>query len=260
MKPFAAFAALSLLSLSACATMETGDPIARQAAGVSLAEAVANPARSDELRALDESRKPAETLAFLGLKPGMDAADLMTGGGYWAQIMARVVGPEGSVTAFEPSQFYAGEGKTKLDTLAAASPGVTVSSYPFEAFAPPAKSFDFAIINMSYHDLYWESAKYGIGKTDPDAYLRGLYAAMRPGGVVGVIDHVGVGSDTRALVDKMHRIDPAVVRADFARAGFRLEAQSSLLANPADDHTLGVFDKAIRGKTDRFLYKFVKPR
>jgi predicted methyltransferase len=165
------------------------------------------------------------------------------------------------VTAFEPDQFYkAGAEKDKLDALIAASPGVTLSHYPFDKFAPPAGAYDFALINLSYHDLYWESAKYGIPHTDPAAFTRNLYAAIRPGGVVGVIDHVGPAGDTRAIVEKMHRIDPATVRADFERAGFKLEAQSGLLANPADDHTKGVFDPAIRGKTDRFLYKFRKPR
>lgn len=262
MKAFAALAAVSLAALSACATtMDTETP----ASGVNtlelVAAAVMNPARTEESRKLDESRKPAETLAFLGLRPGMDAADLLTGSGYWAQIMAKVVGPTGSVTAWEPTQFYKeGPEKTKLDALIAASPGATLASYPFDRFAPPAGAYDFALVNLSYHDLYWESDKYGIPRTDPAAYVRNLYAAMRPGGVVGVIDHVGPAGDTRAVVEKLHRIDPATVRADFERAGFKLEAQSDLLANPADDHTKGVFDPAIRGKTDRFLYKFRKPR
>ena len=262
MKPFVAFAtALSLASLTACATTGTEASFDPQVQRVSLTEAVANPLRTAESRALDASRKPAETLAFLGLRPGMDAADLLTGSGYWAQIMAHAVGPTGSVIAFEPNQFYvAGEEKDKLDALIAASPGVTLQRYPFEAFTAPAQSFDFALINLSYHDLYWESEQFKIPRTDPDSFLRNLYAAMRPGGVVGVIDHVGKGSDTRALIDKLHRIDPAVVRADFERAGFKLAAESDLLANPADDHTLLVFNDAIRGKTDRLLYKFVKPR
>jgi predicted methyltransferase len=260
MRALAAFAAVSLATLAACSTT-TGETPAhvnpRELAGA----AVANPARSAASRAMDESRKPAEVLAFLGLQPGMDAADLLTGSGYWAQIMAKVVGPEGSVTAFEPAQFYKdGPEKAKLDALIAASPGVTLTSYPFDKFAAPAGAYDFALINLSYHDLYWESDKYGIPRTDPAAFVRNLYAAMRPGGIVGVIDHAGPAGDTRAVVEKLHRIDPATVRADFERAGIELEAQSDLLANPADDHTRNVFDPAIRGKTDRFLYKFRKPR
>jgi len=261
MKVFAVLAAVSLVALSACTTVE-GETAASHVATLELADtAVANPARTAEARALDDSRKPAETLAFLGLQPGMDVADLLTGSGYWAQIMAKVVGPTGSVTAWEPAQFYKeGPEKAKLDALIAASPGVTLASYPFDRFAPPAAAYDFALVNLSYHDLYWESEKYGIPRTDPAAYVRNLYAAMRPGGVVGVIDHVGPAGDTRAVVEKLHRIDPATVRADFLAAGFKLEAQSDLLANAADDHTKNVFDPAIRGKTDRFLYKFRKPR
>ena len=86
-----------------------------------------------------------------------------------------------------------------------------------------------------------------------------LYKGMKPGGIVGVIDHVGEGSDTRELVDNLHRIDPTVVKADFERAGFVLVGESDILANPEDDHTKLVFDPSIRGKTDRFLMKFVKP-
>ena len=260
MRALTAIAAVSFFALAACATAP--DDTAAHVNTLEVVDAaVANPARTPESRAMDESRKPAEVLAFLGLQPGMDAADLLTGSGYWAQIMAKVVGPEGSVTAFEPAQFYKdGPEKAKLDALIAASPGVTLTSYPFDKFAPPASAYDFALINLSYHDLYWESEKYGIPHTDPAAFVRNLYAAMRPGGIVGVIDHAGPAGDTRAGVEKLHRIDPATVRADFERAGFELEAQSDLLANPADDHSKNVFDPAIRGKTDRFLYKFRKPR
>ena len=225
-----------------------------------IAAAIAAPDRPEDARALDEGRKPAEVLGFLGLEPGMTAADLLTGTGYWAEIMAHAVGPEGSVIAYQPAQFYTDEdSKAKWAALEARAPGVSESRYPFDAFAPPAESLDFALINLSYHDIYWESERFKIPETDPDAYVAALYAGMRPGGIVGVIDHVGEGNDTRALVDRLHRIDPAVVRADFERAGFVLAGESDILANPEDDHTLLVFDPAIRGKTDRFVMKFVKP-
>ncbi|MGB3931336.1 MAG: methyltransferase domain-containing protein [Sphingobium sp.] len=191
----------------------------------------------------------------------MKAADIMTGSGYWAEIMADVVGAKGKVTAFEPNQFYtAPEEQAKWKALTERRPEVNWVRYPFEAFSAPANSFDFTIINLSYHDLYWQSEQYRIPRSDPAAFVKTLYAATKPGGIVGIIDHVGIGSDTRALVDKLHRIDPAVVKADFAAAGFVLEAESPLLANPADDHVKLVFDPAVRGKTDRFLYRFRKPR
>ena len=83
---------------------------------------------------------------------------------------------------------------------------------------------------------------------------------MKPGGIVGIVDHVGPPGDTREVVEKLHRIDPAVVKADFTAAGFTLEAESPLLANPADDHGKLVFDPSVRGKTDRFVYRFRKPK
>jgi predicted methyltransferase len=95
---------------------------------------------------------------------------------------------------------------------------------------------------------------------DPGAFLKTVYASMKPGGIVGVIDHVANPGDTRENVEKFHRIDPATVKADFERAGFKLAGKSEILRNPADDHSLLVFNPQIRGKTDRFIYKFVKPK
>jgi predicted methyltransferase len=95
---------------------------------------------------------------------------------------------------------------------------------------------------------------------DPAAFLATLHASVKPGGVVAVIDHVAdPGGDTREVVEKLHRIDPAVLRADFERAGFRFEAESNLLRNPGDDHKKLVFDPAVRGKTDRVMYRFRRP-
>jgi predicted methyltransferase len=131
---------------------------------------------------------------------------------------------------------------------------------PFEALALDPNSYDFMMINLNYHDVYWESAKYGIPRMDPEAFLKTVYASMKPGGIVGVIDHVANPGDTRENVEKFHRIDPATVKADFEKAGFKLAGTSDILRNPADDHSLLVFNPQIRGKTDRFIYKFVKPK
>jgi predicted methyltransferase len=116
-------------------------------------------------------------------------------------------------------------------------------------------------MNLDYHDVYWENAERKIVRMDPDAWLKRLFDAMKPGAVVGIIDHAAnPGGDTREVVEKLHRIDPAVVKADFTRAGFVLEESSDILRNPADDHSLLVFDEKIRGKTDRFMYRFRKPQ
>ncbi|MHA7819520.1 MAG: class I SAM-dependent methyltransferase [Erythrobacter sp.] len=222
--------------------------------------AVANTDRPEAARALDEGRKPAEVLAFLGLKPGMTAADLMTASGYWAEIMGHVVGEDGAVIGYQPDGWLTDEEATSAwAALEARTPAVSQSRYPFDQFAPEAESLDFAIVNLSYHDLYWESERFSIPRTDPAAYVAALYAGMKPGGIVGVIDHRGGEGDTREVVDATHRIHPDVVRADFEAAGFELAGTSDLLANPQDDVTMGVFAPEIRGKTDRFVLRFVKP-
>lgn len=253
--------AVRLPALIALAVLATPVLAKDAAKPLSVTASVAAPDRPAAAKELDASRKPAETLALLNLKPGMKVADIITGSGYWADIMAEVVGPKGTVTAFEPQQFYADpRGRAALDDLAKRNPNVTVTAYPFDAFTLAPKSLDGAIINLSYHDLYWQSEKYKIPRTDPAAFVAALYAGMKPGGKVLVIDHVGAPGDTRAIVDTLHRIDPAVVKADFEKAGFVLAKQSDILANPADDHTKLVFDPAVRGKTDRFAYIFEKRR
>ncbi len=250
-----------ILQLGFASPAIAGEDSSTTAASQAVLEAaIAAPDRPDYTRKMDGERKPVATLAFLGLQPGMDTADMFPGTGYWTEILANAVGPEGSVTALEPEQFASGE-KTMAawKDLIGRTHGVTLSVYPFEKFTYAPDSFDFVIINLNYHDLYWESEKYQVPRTDPDAFVANLYIATRPGGIVGIIDHVGNPGDTRETVENFHRIDPAVVRADFAKAGFILEEESDLLANPNDDHTTNVFDPAIRGKTDRFMMRFRKP-
>lgn len=249
---------MSLAAMIGAAFIVTGSVSAADPAY--LAKAVAKADRPAAAVSLDGGRKPAEVLSFLGLKPGMAAADIMTGSGYWAEIMANAVGAKGRVTAFEPAQFYTDPAEqTVWKALTARRQDIEFVRYPFESFDAGPRRFDFVMISLNYHDLYWESEKFKIPRTDPAAFLKKLYAAVEPGGVIGVIDHVGPSGDTRAIVDKLHRIDPAVVKADFAAAGFKLEAESKLLANPADDHNKLVFAPEIRGKTDRFLYRYRKP-
>lgn len=235
-------------------------PAAIQAAPADVAAAVSAADRPADALKLDEGRKPAEVLAFLGLEEGDSALDLFTGTGYYAEIMARAVGPDGSVLAWEPANFYDDKAKAMLDALSLRAPNVEVLATPATVPAFPAERFDFVMININYHDTYWESEQYKFPRMDPPAFLAAVHAAMKPGAVIGVVDHVAApGGDTREVVEALHRIDPAVIRADFERAGFVLDGESDLLRNPADDHTKMVFDPAIRGRTDRVVYRFRKP-
>lgn len=230
-------------------------------APATITAAIASPARSADNVKLDQSRKPAEVLSFLGLKAGMNVIDLFGGNRYWAEIMAPVIGPRGHVLVWEPTQFYKPDAKTAFEAFEAKNSNVSIVSSPFEAPNLPKNYADFVMLNLNYHDTYWQSDKYGIPRMEPSAFLKAVYSAMKPGGVIGVIDHVASpNSDTRATVEKFHRIDPNVVKADFKRAGFVLVGESNILRNPADDHNLLVFDPKIRGNTDRFIFKFKKPR
>ena len=235
-------------------------PVAAQAAPANVAAAVAAKGRPADAGEKDAGRKPAAVLRFLGLERGDRALDLFTGTGYYAEIMARAVGPKGSVLAWQPTNFHDDKSKAGFAALQARAPNARLLATTAAAFALAPASVDFAIINDNYHDTYWQSAKYGFPRMDPAAFLATLFAAMKPGGVVGVIDHVAApGGDTREIVEKLHRIDAAVIRADFAKAGFVLDGESNLLRNPADDHSKLVFDPAVAGKTDRVVYRFRKP-
>ena len=225
------------------------------------ASVAATPSRTEANVKLDEGRKPAEVLTHLGLEKGMRVLDMFGANLYWAEIIAPAVGPDGFVVVWQPNQFLNDKRRAAFAEFAGRQKNVLLINSPFEQPSLGTGAYDFILMNLDYHDVYWESAERKIGRMEPDSWLQRLYAAARPGAVVGIIDHAAApGGDTRAVVEKLHRIDPAVVKADFQRAGFVLEAESDLLKNPADDHSLNVFDEKIRGKTDRFFFKFRKPR
>ena len=223
--------------------------------------AVATQARTPDNVKLDEGRKPAEVLNFFGLRRGMRVVDMFGANQYWAEIMLPVVGRSGRVTVWHPSQFLRDERRTAFAAFARKHRNVSLISSPFEAPNLPANAYDFLIMNLDYHDVYLENAERKVVRMDPDQWLKTIYAAMKPGAIVGIIDHVALpNGDTRATVAKLHRIDPEVVKADFQRAGFELVGVRNFLRNPGDDYSVTVFDPKVRGKTDRFVYRFRKPR
>lgn len=247
-------------SITAAVALALGSPPA-WAEPANVADAVVNSsARSEANLKLDESRKPAELLAFFGLERGSHVIDMFGANRYWAEIISPAIGPEGQLIVWQPTQFMNDKRKADFDAFAAKAGNAALISSPFEAPAIGNNQYDFMIMNLDYHDVYWQNPERKIGRMEPDAWLKRIYAAMKPGAVVGIVDHAAnPGGDTREVVEKLHRIDPAVVKADFQRAGFVLEGESQLLRNPADDHSLNVFDDKIRGKTDRFVLKFRKP-
>lgn len=235
-------------------------PAAAKPKPADIAAAIAAPGRPEAQVKLDAGRKPAEMLSFLGLKRGDHALDLFGGSGYFSEIMARAVGPEGRVTAWLALPETGPKARAAWADLVQRQKNASYFITANDALALPPATFDAAIINLNYHDVYWESAKDNFRRTDPDLFLKTVYQALKPGAAILVIDHVGAaGGDPRMVADKLHRIDPAVIKADFSRAGFVLDGESEALRNRADDHSQSVFDPSVRGKTDRIAYRFCKP-
>lgn len=248
-------------SILACAWLAVASPGAHAAPNTDvLAKAIASPDRPAADREQDERRKARAVLEFSGVAPGMHVLDAFSAGGYYSELLARVVGPEGEVIAYNnpPYAKFAAKGiaaRYAGDRL----PNVRQVTSTIEELELAPATLDAAIFIMSYHDLYWRPTDGSWPPTDPALLLAKLRAALKPGGVVVVQDHVAVpGGNAAEVVDKLHRIDPAVVKADFAKAGFELDAASDVLAHPDDTHTMLVFDEAIRGKTDQFLFRFRK--
>ena len=226
-----------------------------------VAAAVSAPGRLEQHVALDDVRKPAEVLRWLGLERGDRVLDYFTGTGYYAEIMARAVGPRGTVVGWNSPSFATNERvRAALNGIHERSRNASFYSTPVTALSFPSESFDFVLLHLVYHDAYWESTRFNLPRIDPNTVTRALFDATKPGGIVAVIDHIAnPGRDTRAEVEANHRILPETVRADFERAGFVFDGASEILRNPQDDRTKNVFDESIRGRTDRFIYRFRRP-
>jgi len=223
--------------------------------------ALASPERPAADREQDQQRKPREFLEFAGIGPGMKVFDAFAAGGYYTELLARIVGASGQVVAYNNPP-YAGFAAKGIAARYAGDrlPNVRQLTVDVDALELEPASLDAAIFVMSYHDLYWRPSDGSWPPTDPAQMLAVLHAALKPGGVVIVQDHVATpGGDTAQVVDKLHRIDPAVVRRDFVHAGFEFDGESSMLAHAGDDHGTQVFDPVIRGRTDQFVYRFRKP-
>jgi predicted methyltransferase len=231
----------------------------RDTAAIDAAIASTDRPRADVER--DAASRPGDIMAFLGVKPGLRVIDMFSAGGYYTELLARAVGVKGQVIAYNNPPYAKFAAKDIAPRYAGGRLGNVrqVTAEVDELDLAPA-SLDAALFVMSFHDAYWRPADGGWNRTDPDEMLRRLYKALKPGGVVVVQDHVAKpGGDTAKVVDELHRIDPAVVRAAFERAGFVFDRASDLLAHPDDDHSKLVFDESIRGRTDQFIYRFRKP-
>lgn len=266
-KKLAMLSIVAAFMLSACGQSAPEAPAEPAAAPAEPAAAPAEPAaaapdldallagRSEEDRARDAGRKPAEVLGVLGVVPGMDALDLIAAGGWYTAVLSAVVGDEGSVTAQNPGwmrAFRDGEITAGIDErINGGLSNVVKLDNEWSELAMMEPQYDVALSALNVHDVYYFETAEGAAQ-----FATAVYNVLRPGGVFGVIEHVGnTDGDNEAL----HRLPRDLTIEIVTAAGFELEEDSDLLANPADDHTQSVFAEGIRGNTDRFLLKFRKP-
>src|SRR4051812_45746937 len=220
-----------------------------------IAAAVADPSRPAAGGATDANRKPAETLAFAGVKRGMAVGEFFPGGGYFTRMLSDVVGPKGHVYSIENAGW---KGAFKADQALVADgkmANVSIEALPFGTvkFARP---LDLVWVTQNYHDL--KIAEYG--QVDTLAFDRAVFAALKPGGIFFVLDHEAPPGTDLAAIAKLHRIEKAQVIREVKAAGFVLQAEGTFLRRPTDDHTLPIFDKAVQGHTDQYALRFVKAR
>lgn len=233
-------------------------PASAQEAGPHIVTAVASPERPEADRQRDAARRPAEVLVFAGVREGWRVGEYMPGGGYLTRILARAVGPDGHVLANQPAEIVRMRPAFLTEIQAAAAePGmgnVNVVSAPTRAFAAP-EPLDLVFTVQNYHDLYGPFADEGTGA----AFDRVVFAALKPGGVYLVIDHHAAAGTGLGGAGQQQRIERQAAIDAITVAGFVLEAESDLLANPDDPLTASVFDPAIRGRTSQFILRFRKP-
>jgi predicted methyltransferase len=216
---------------------------------------VAAPDRDPADKKDDASRKPAAMLAFLDVRPGQKVAELGAGGGYTTELLARAVGPTGTVYG-QNSKFIIEKfaGKPWAERLAKpVNKNVVRVDREFDdPFPPEARNLDLVVMVMLYHDTYWF-------KTNRRKMNAAVFKALRKGGTFAVIDHSAAAGHGAKDVESLHRVEESLVRKEILAAGFKAGESGDFLRNPEDKRDWSVFDKDRRGTSDRFALKFVKP-
>ncbi len=251
-----------LAAIVAATSQATTSRDATEAASVALqAAAIAQmlnaPERSEADRKRDAQRKPDEVLAFMGLGPGMVVLDLYSGGGYYSEIIARSVGDRGRVVAHN-NEAYLAYARDEISSRYADGRLANVERLTAEnnELKLPQSTFDMVTIILAYHDVYFVDEENGWPRIDGAALLAELHAALKPGGVLAIVDHVAEAGAPAETGGTLHRIDPARLEKDITAAGFVLEARGDMLRNPDDDLSKPMYDPQVRGKTDRVVFRF----
>ena len=205
--------------------------------------------------------KLSELIRFARVDAGAAVIDVYPGDGEWTRLFSGVVGPQGRVTSFVPAEVaqFKNDPVGRMQALAKEPGRENVKAVSANLVAMPevTQSADVLWLHLFYHDLHTALIQ-ARGATAAD-FNRAVYERLKPGGFYVIVDHAAAAGAGARDAPSLHRIEPAAVREEVEAAGFVLDAESTLLANKDDSHAIKVFDPSIKGQTDRFAYRFVKP-
>jgi predicted methyltransferase len=228
--------------------------------GASVQEAMNQPGRLAADLQRDARSRPDAVIPLLQLQSGDRVADIWAGGGYYSELLGRIVGAQGQVLLVNNAAYKQFASKALAQrTQGRKLPGVIIHDREAEDLDLGENQLDAALIVMSYHDIYHVDEKNGWRAIDPGNFLGQIYTALKPGGRFLIIDHAASPGSGKRDAQELHRIDPEFATADILSHGFILAGSSDALRNPDDDYSLMVFDPAVRGRTDRFILVFTKP-
>jgi predicted methyltransferase len=245
-----------MLTLTGCMSSGTS----REDIQADVEAAVANPARPENDIKLDDKRKPVEVLTFFQVQPGMKVIDVFGGGGYYTEILSHLVGDSGSVTLYNNNPWNNFVTKQVSERLADNRlPNVNALTVEPEALANVTEQYDAALFILGMHDIYYEDLENGWTAINVGQFLSDIHKLLKPGGVLGIVDHNAASGTDAAVVGKtLHRVDPVRIIEDLEAAGFQLEGESGALQNPGDDLTELVFKPELRWQSDRSVLRFRK--
>ena len=227
------------------------------AADPAVEASIANPQRTAADRERDAREKPAEVMAFAGVKPGMVVADIFAAGGYYTELLAGVVGPNGKVLAIN-NMPYATYAKDDIKARFTEGRLKNVERRLVEAsymdIAP--KSVDLVVIVMAYHDAWWIDEKEGWPAINTDGFLDSIHRMLKPGGKLLIIDHNAAAGTGREVATTLHRLNEDFAKKSITARGFVLEKTYDGLRNPGDKLDKMVYDPAVKGKTDRYVHLY----
>jgi predicted methyltransferase len=243
MKPHAAICAAAFLSIATFAGI--GAVKAQDYTAI-----VAAPDRSDADRQTDKRRQPEKIMAFTGVKTGMKVMDLVSSGGYSAELLARSVGPSGVVYAQDPPDTVERTKERFAPRLEKFKQFVRVARDYADPVPPEVSNLDLVTIYFSYHDL----VHMGV---DRAAMNKKVFAALKPGGFYVVADYSAKAGDGLNVAKTLHRIEESTLRQEVEAAGFKLVAEADFLRHPEDPRDTNVNQN--KDPHDEFVLKFQKP-